>query len=152
MDPIQKAVFDTIHSGKLAPGDLADLFGVSENMVYKMAYEDSGLVRALKRAVALMRSQKRYDILRVINAKTGRLSVSIPRVPASRLDENELVAGLQQVAHAGVQALMTFFANPTEANKREMIGRLNVLAEESIGIRKAGERYGQLELGGGGER
>jgi hypothetical protein len=44
MDKLQKSLVETIHKGALDVSDLAEAWGLTENSIYKMGLEDSGLL------------------------------------------------------------------------------------------------------------
>ncbi|NQT63983.1 MAG: hypothetical protein HQ556_13565 [Candidatus Marinimicrobia bacterium] len=146
MDPIQKAVYDTIHKGKRSVIDLADLYGLTENSVYKMGLEDSQFVKALRRVGSLIQIQGKSDILKVLNSRAGYLSVKIPRVPINKEDENVVVADYQRLANETVDALMQFFTDPGLKQHNHLVGQLTSITEMSMGIKKRVEMGNQLEL------
>jgi len=146
MDPIQKAVYDTIHKGKRSVVDLSDLYGLTENSVYKMGLEDSQLIRALRRVVSLIQIQGKNDILRVLNSRAGYLSVKIPRVPINQQEENVAVADYQRKASEAVDALLQFFADPSLERRNHLVKQLTSVTEMSMGLKKRVEKGNQLDL------
>jgi len=146
MDPIQTAVYDTIHKGKRSVIDLADLYGLTENSVYKMGLEDSQFVKALRRVGSLIQIQGKNDILRVLNSRAGYLSVKIPRVPINKEDKNVAVADYQRLANETVDALMQFFVTPGLEQQNHLVNQLTSITEMSMGLKKRVEKGNQLEL------
>lgn len=148
MDPIQKAVYQTIHQGKLGIPDLADAYGLTENSIYKMALEDSQLVSAIKRVTSMMMLQCRDDILVAMNQRVGRLSIKIPRVPKNKQEETELIATYQEKANDAVSALIKFFGDPSPMHRDLLVDKLTDMTQFSMGIQKRVENGNQLDVFG----
>ncbi|MBC8377204.1 MAG: hypothetical protein H8E26_14260 [FCB group bacterium] len=146
MDAIQTAVYKTIHQGKLNIPELADTQGLTENSIYKMALEDSGTVKNLKRVVSLIMLQGRDDILIALNQRVGRLSIKIPRTPKNKEEESEVVANYQQLANDTVGAMLQHFAKPSQETMDMCVSKLTEITQTSIGIQKRIENGNQLSF------
>ena len=146
MDAVQKAVYQTVHQGKLGIPDLADTQGLTENSIYKMALEDSHLVKAIKRVISLMMLQGRDDILTVMNQRVGRLSIKIPRVPKNKKEESQVLADYQQLANDTVGAMLQHFAKPSQETMNLCVSKLTEITQMSIGIQKRIQNGNQLNV------
>ncbi|MCF7827191.1 MAG: hypothetical protein K9N29_11145 [Candidatus Marinimicrobia bacterium] len=149
MDPIQKAVYQTIHQGKLSIPDLADSYGLTENSIYKMGLEDSQIVSAIKRVNSLMMLQGRDDILVAMNQRVGRLSIKIPRVPKNQQEESQAVADYQNLTNEAVTCLIQFFSDPSPENRTRLVDKLTEVTQFSMGLKKRVENGNQLDVFGG---
>ncbi len=146
MDKLQKSLVETIHKGALNVSDLAEAWGLTENSIYKMGLEDSGLLKALRRISSLMSLQKKYDILKSLAGRHDFLLVKTPRVGKDRREDNELVAEYQELTTNAIGMLIRFFADPTPEMREKLIDALTDVTERSIAIRKRVSDGNQLSI------
>ncbi len=146
MDLIQRAVYKTLHQGKLSIPELADAWGLTENSLYKMGLEDSQLVTAIKRVISLIMLQGMDDIVTAMNQRVGRLSIKIPRVPKNKQEESQAVADYQQLANDTVGALIQFFGDPSPEHRNQLIDKLTEITQFSMGLKKRVENGNQLNV------
>jgi hypothetical protein len=146
MDKLQKSLVETIHKGALDVSDLAEAWGLTENSIYKMGLEDSGLLKALRRISSLMMLQKRHDILKALAGRHDFLLVKVPRVAKDKREESELVQEYQELTTKAIGLLIKFFADPTEECREKLMGALTDVTERSLAIKKRIANGNQLDI------
>lgn len=146
MDKLQKSLVDTIHKGALDVSDIARAWGLTENSIYKMGLEESGLLKALRRLSSLMTLQKRHDILKVLAGHLDFLLVKVPRVAKDKREESDLVQEYQELTTNAIGLLIRFFADPTPEMRQKLMDALTDVTERSIAIRKRVSDGNQLAI------
>lgn len=146
MKTLSQVVYETVHHGKLPIDELADLVGVSANLLYRAANPSDATDLQLKRLLAIMKAQGSYAILDHLNQRSGRLYVNVGRIPASRADAITMSSDFQDIAARAVKAFTDYLKNPNEDEKDGVIELLDALASTTIGNRKRLVNGNQLEL------
>lgn len=147
MRKIDYEIYKTIHfKGRLKK--IADENGIKESTLYRYALpiENNGLNIPISKLAGIMKSAGYYGILHFVAAQCQRLVVLVPRVPRSRMDENELVQHYQQTCNTATSQLIEFFKHPTKSCFNAVCQSLMDVAAESFSIQKRIENYHQLEL------
>ena len=145
---LRKILYVSVHRSKKSVAQIADELGISENYLYRLVSlsEDSPLNFPLHLAVPLMKSTKKYELLRYIAAECGFICSRVPRMPRNRLEESDLIYFYQNQGIRASEKLLKFVRHQTEENRKAAFVEIHKELEQSVGILKRLENWGQFKL------
>lgn len=145
---LQKFLYETVHRSKKPVAEIATKLGISENYLYRIVAltEPSSTNFPLHFLIPLMKITKNYSVLKYIASECRFICARIPNVPRNRLEDTDMVYYYQNQTIRGVETLLKFIKKQTLTNKKMAIEELRRTIEETAGILKRLENWGQLEI------
>lgn len=148
---LHQAVKLTLDFKKKPVNDIAAELGVSENLVYRWSQSEDSVGFAdipIKRLLSIMNTTNCDAILDYLEARRGRVAVRVPKVLASKRNENEMVSEYQTLTITAIKALKDFLNKPNCENYHKIDGALKVVMQETASINKYAKKKvsGQFEF------
>lgn len=145
---IKTEMWKLLHNGKMSACDFADSVGKSSNYIYKICSPTEDVSTPLELFIKMMQYSKNYKPLEKVCAHLGFALVRIPKVPVSRVEENELVSEYQQTLSTTGDAVVRYFRKPTQAGFEAAVEALGRVMRDSASMNRVIEKKhsGQMEI------
>jgi hypothetical protein len=139
---------ELIHGKGITVFDLADKLNRSYSYLCRIASPTEELPFPIEIAVPAMKLKKNYGLLELMAWECGFAIVKLPKVAATKKDENELTAGYQKAVSEAVSAVIHFFENPSDKNYKHVTDRIQQAVSESLTVKKYCDKKAskQMEL------
>jgi len=148
---LKDAIYNTINRNSKDITDIAEDLGCSANLLYRYGNEEDTTSFAelpLRRLIPLLNSTNNDEILDYLEARRNRVAFKIPRVPASKAEDAEIISNYQRTCVEAVSALTKFFQIPSKKNLEKIEDCLAEVIRTSASCKTLVKKKpaGQLEL------
>lgn len=137
---------ELVHGKGITVYELADNLNKSHNYLCRISSIFEELPFPIELAVPAMKLKKNYNLLKFIAQECGFAVVKFPRPVTKKGDEVDMVSGYQKLGSQAIDAVMTFFADPSGDNYIAACNLLREVACESISIEKYVEKKFDRQL------
>lgn len=147
MRDLKTALHFTIHGSRKSVPEIADACGISASYLYRACLDgDSGCRFPLDLLLPLMQATGDYSVLDHINARVGRITISMPRVGKLKRKDPQVVNEIHGRFNAAMADLLRFFQDPDPAAVPTLEAALHAHLCEVVAIKRAVKDFQQGDL------
>jgi hypothetical protein len=148
---LKEAIYNTVHRNSKDINFIAEEIGCSPNTLYRYCNDEDTTSFAelpLRRLLPLINSTNDDSILDYLESRRGRIAFKVPRVPASKEQDSEIVRQYQTCTIEAIHALNRFFARPNSNNLKAVEEALTEVIRASASCKNlvSKKAAGQLEF------
>ena len=114
MRDLKTALYFTVHGSAKSVAQIADDCGISTSYLYRACLEgESGCKFPLELLLPLMQSTGDYSVLDHLNARTARITASLPRVAKLKKKDPQTINEISGHFNGVMAKLLQFYDSPT---------------------------------------
>jgi hypothetical protein len=147
MRDLKTSLYMTVHGSKKSVEQIADEMGISTSYLYRACLDgESGCRFPLELLLPLMQATRDYQILDLLNARTGRVTTNLKRVSKLKKRDPQVINEIQRNFNAVMAKVLEFFADPDRARIPEIEQELHRHLCEVAALRRTVSDFHQSEL------
>lgn len=122
MRDLKTSLHLTVHGSKKSVEELADKMGISASYLYRACLDgESGCRFPLDLLIPLMQATGDYSVLDHLNARSERITVSLPRVRKMKRKDPEVVNTIQANFNDAFALFYKFWSDPSRQVDRDAL-------------------------------
>jgi hypothetical protein len=144
---LKAVLYFVVHGAKKSVAQIADDCGISQSYLYRACLEgEAGCRFPLELLLPLMQSTGDFALLDHLNARAGRITVSLPRVAKLKKKDPQAINDIARNFNAAMAKLLAFYDSPDPAQQADIEADLHRHLCEIAAMKRSVKDFKQGDL------